>query len=113
MASPFFGTFFDDLNATLRDLELLRQTVRNATSAINSTISENLRTENLTVACKSQITRPAIRNGRDESGPVCVNFDVLCCFFLAAVVIGILIGLRMADADLGMQGEEKEGEKKE
>lgn len=104
-AFPPFNIIFDDLNVTLHELSVLREAVRNATSAIKQLqLKEEKAME--TPVCTTQV---GAENA--TSGLLCMKGDVLWCFLASALVFGVVVGLWMAgDEPKGKDGESSFGE---
>lgn len=99
MAYQLLAPFFEDLNSTLHDLELLRQAANNATARIQQTASEAIQPNYSTSGCACGEKDTNVTVLRESDGMVHVNVDVLCCFLVAALIFGVLIGVKMAGSD--------------
>lgn len=95
-----FGTFFEDLNSTIRDLEVFREALKNGTTAVQYKVSETLRAANLSMeehkkdGGECATLQPEACSVAD--GFVCMHVDIMCCFIVAALVFGVIIGLWIA-----------------
>lgn len=98
-----FGALFDDLNTTIRELELLREATKNATAAIQQTqnvseMAQAMKEVNGVAGCGG-VVQNGNENGCGGNGTMCVSADVLWCFLMAALVFGVCVGLWIAGED--------------
>lgn len=101
---PLYGTFIDDLNKTVRELEVLRDAVRKTTSVILQ-LQSSATAQSITGYDASANYAECYSCGKE--GGFCVNGDTVWCFLLAALVGGVCIGLWLAGDQSGRRERER------